>query len=1057
MRFDERPKDLTKGFVFGTDTLHCDVRLQATIGKGKNIQRNKIGGQHFRITFDDNDRLILKDTSVFGTAVSYDGQAHKQRRDNGFTWILFPGWKIQVHVLEQAFIFELKLATHDICQAEYEASMRSYMADRQAALPPLGTFGFSSYESTAQPSQSCTPKKGPIYIRKQELGSGAFGRVDRFIDVSTGSEYAQKRFYKEEQRLQDWLERICREVRIMEENPHTNIVEVVEFWKTPEPLLVMPYFPLGNLKYQHEEISPVTRDEIKGLLFQTLTALAYLHLRGVAHRDLKPENILVASRTPFEIKLADFGFANDKPDLNTFCGSLPYAAPEIFSSESYTSSVDLWSLGVIVSEYSDGLPEPVSKRYGEYNHASWCHRIVRFTKIWALNKSDGLTDLLAAGMLRIRSEERLSASECLKKGHDVGLFDDCTTDTGSVTPTQQTVWDTEAILDNDSDRAGFRDLEHTSGLLKPSSLDMNSRSYKRQRSPVIHSAQKYSDQGRNKRRQSDISRPVSRIYILADQHTDHENEPAPYGALYEAVLVLLTDLQLEDSSSRGIDDHTCALVEDLCEHFTRLETTRLRLHHNGQSDCVTITAWVNSKEFVLARLTSSERMSSTAALAMRLLHMLQLHNATPEAGCGTEKSSSSLRTSLSHNPEDLGYPDVDGAETQNTLAPRPLSEDHFQVSTLICNPPAEEGLNSEESRRLYDYPEHIKMMVDGIVASIRKVDLWLNATAILTIAGKTKDQRSTILKRISKETRVDVQKPNKWFRLTSSWICYQRGRLLCQELQLMEKLRPLLEYGFKRCSSLSLAQGNMYLRIETGSTSISIRKADFWINAAHILKAAGYYRRELQKFLKMKKPKADQVQIEMKGPPKERGTYVDVSVALEICETYGLRTLKELLQKTLQENGYQNKDLVQQTVSLRSPAISDTAPTVFSSAQFEGLVQHSPESRDTRLSAPKSQHSTLSTTEEHIKASLGPSSPSANADQDPEKEHAAEISTSASFFTEPSYSNGSFLPPTKNSFLLQRIYPNLQPQSSQSGYGLGSLSEGYLNKSEDNGIVSDSA
>ena len=221
LRFDQKPKDIAKGFVFGTDARHCDVRLLSTVGKGKNKQRNRIGGQHFRITFDDQDRLILQDTSVYGTAVSYDGQARYKNRNDGFTWILFPGWTIQVYVLKEAFIFELKLATHNGCQAEYEANVRSYTAERQTALPPIETFGLGSYESTARPSQSGTPSKHPIYLWKQKLGSGSFGRVDLFIDASTGSEFAQKRFYKKrEQRREDWLERICREVRIMKENPH---------------------------------------------------------------------------------------------------------------------------------------------------------------------------------------------------------------------------------------------------------------------------------------------------------------------------------------------------------------------------------------------------------------------------------------------------------------------------------------------------------------------------------------------------------------------------------------------------------------------------------------------------------------------------------------------------------------------------------------------------------------------------------------------------------------------------------------------------------------------
>ncbi|VDL87354.1 unnamed protein product [Schistocephalus solidus] len=54
----------------------------------------------------------------------------------------------------------------------------------------------------------------------------------------------------------------------------------------------------------------------------------------------------------YNIKLADFGFSNNfatNKKLNTFCGSPPYAAPELFLGRKYTGpEVDVWSLGVIL-------------------------------------------------------------------------------------------------------------------------------------------------------------------------------------------------------------------------------------------------------------------------------------------------------------------------------------------------------------------------------------------------------------------------------------------------------------------------------------------------------------------------------------------------------------------------------------------------------------------------------------------------------------------------------------------------------------------------------------
>lgn len=118
---------------------------------------------------------------------------------------------------------------------------------------------------------------------------------------------------------------------------------------------------------------------IQSVTRQRLYGLEYLHNNGVTHRDLKPENILIAEHNLGNIptiKLADFGLSSQRPELETFCGTLYYIAPEMHETSrlnqalrrehrqagspppqnlhGYTPAIDIWAMGMILHKLLGG-------------------------------------------------------------------------------------------------------------------------------------------------------------------------------------------------------------------------------------------------------------------------------------------------------------------------------------------------------------------------------------------------------------------------------------------------------------------------------------------------------------------------------------------------------------------------------------------------------------------------------------------------------------------------------------------------------------------------------
>lgn len=96
---------------------------------------------------------------------------------------------------------------------------------------------------------------------------------------------------------------------------------------------------------------------IKKIGLQLVQALKTLESCDIIHCDLKPENILLMHITRPNIKLIDLGsscFCNKR--LYTYIQSRFYRAPEIILGIPYTPSIDMWSLGCVLTELYTGIP-----------------------------------------------------------------------------------------------------------------------------------------------------------------------------------------------------------------------------------------------------------------------------------------------------------------------------------------------------------------------------------------------------------------------------------------------------------------------------------------------------------------------------------------------------------------------------------------------------------------------------------------------------------------------------------------------------------------------------
>jgi len=224
-----------------------------------------------------------------------------------------------------------------------------------------------------------------LYTLGEVLGEGAYARVQTCTNLFTGIEYAAKIIDKVPSHSR---RRVFREIDLFHRcEGHKNIIKMFEYYEEPDKFYLVFEKVSGGQLFDHIQKRKIfTEKQAADVTSDVVSALQFLHAKGIAHRDLKPENILCVYEdkvTP--VKLCDFdlgsapefkfntrGTSDNSPKLLTPVGTFDFMAPEVVEAFfedtreelAYDKRCDLWSLGVMVYILLCGYP-PFSGSCGD--------------------------------------------------------------------------------------------------------------------------------------------------------------------------------------------------------------------------------------------------------------------------------------------------------------------------------------------------------------------------------------------------------------------------------------------------------------------------------------------------------------------------------------------------------------------------------------------------------------------------------------------------------------------------------------------------------------------
>lgn len=166
------------------------------------------------------------------------------------------------------------------------------------------------------------------------IGEGGTSKVYSAIDKSTNQKVAIKIIDKQKHMLS-----ARNEILINKKLSHKHVVRMIEYHETGTRFyLIFEY--MDSLAFK---VGLFARNAAK-IVRMILIAIEYIHSEGIMHRDIKLSNLYVRDGV---VKIGDFGLACDVKVHHTYCGTIPFLAPEVVKRE-YDQSIDVYGLGVIM-------------------------------------------------------------------------------------------------------------------------------------------------------------------------------------------------------------------------------------------------------------------------------------------------------------------------------------------------------------------------------------------------------------------------------------------------------------------------------------------------------------------------------------------------------------------------------------------------------------------------------------------------------------------------------------------------------------------------------------